>query len=415
MKQRWLILGLGVSGRSAAEYLYHKGVYVIGVDKNAQALHCPFVHECYAEQGEAFPNDIQAVVRSPGIAVTHPWCQYAYAQGIPIMTDIELAAQDPMWKQDFAIGITGSNGKTTTALFLAHLLNGYGLEACVVGNIGNPVLQNMHHHGIRIIELSSYQLAGIAHHQPILRSAVILNLAANHLDYHGNLEQYAQAKARIRKLLPSNYQLWTGPGISCSGKSYLEHSKEIRYALDKEDALKPIYLHDIGNYCAAYLLAKELAPISFHVFVQAVRTFKKPPHRIEYVSEKQGIHYVNDSKSTTVHALKTALISLKGTIVLIAGGRNKGGCFSSLLPLLKQKVKHLVVMGESRQSIAQALPHDFPLTVCESLKEAMRVARRFAQSGDTILLSPGCASVDQFRNFEERGNCFKQLVGDLEV
>lgn len=415
MKQRrWLILGLGVSGKSAAEYLYHQGDYVIGVDKSSEVVgSCPYLHEGLTEEA-SFPKHIHAVVRAPGVHPAHPWCHHAYERKIPVITDLELAYHDPLWKVVPSVGITGSNGKTTTSLFLAHLLRTAGKAAYVVGNIGVPILQSMRQCGVRIVEVSSYQLVGVHRHVPMFHTALILNLSANHLDYHGDMDQYMQAKARIQNLLLPAHQLWSGEGVAI-GKSYLEHSLEAREALDKEDALKPIYLHDVGNFCAAYCLAKEITEISLPVFVEAVGTFEKPPHRIEYVGERQGVHYVNDSKSTSVHALETALVSIKGTIVLIVGGRNKGGCFSSLLPLLKQKVKHLVVMGESRQSIASVLSHSLPFTLCDSLKEAVGVARRFARPGDTILLSPGCASLDQFRNFEERGNCFKQLVGDLEV
>lgn len=414
MKQlRYLILGLGVTGRSVAEYLFQQGQYVIGIDSSLETLKaCPYLHERYTDLGN-LPY-IDKVVRSPGIPLSHAWCKYAYDRRIPIISDLELSYQDAAWKHSTSLGVTGSNGKTTTTLFLVHLLQTAGYAAYAVGNIGVPLLQQMHRPGIRVLEVSSFQLVGIQEPFPMFHSAVFLNFSANHLDFHGDMNEYMRAKCRIQQLLCDAQRLWAGSGVPI-GKPLVEDKMDLWRSLDKEGALKPLYLHDVDNYCAAYLLAKEVVTIPFHVFVSAVNTFKKPPHRIEYLGKKRGVHYINDSKATTVAAVEKALDSVRENAILIVGGRNKGGAFSTLLPLLAHKVKHLVVMGESRKSIAQSLSNHVPLTQIESLEEAVDVARKIAQPEDTILFSPGCASLDQFRNFEERGNCFKQLVGDLEA
>lgn len=410
---RYLILGLGVTGRSVAEYLFHKGAYVIGADCSLAKLHtCPYLHDWYTDLN-VFPN-VDVVVRSPGIKLSHTWCKQAAAMGIRILTDLELSYADSSWKNNISLGITGTNGKTTTALFLVHLLQTAGHQAYAVGNIGKPLLQQLCLPGIRVVEMSSFQLMGVQGFLPMFQAAAFLNFADNHLDYHADLNEYMRAKCRIQQLLQSPSILWSGQGVPI-GRSFLEQSVDLRRALDKEGALKHLYLHDVDNYCAAYLLAKEVVSIPFHIFVSAVNTFKKPPHRIEYLGKKRGVHYINDSKATTVHAVEKALDSVDKNVILIVGGRNKGGAFSSLLPLLIQKVKHLVIMGESRQSIAQSINGQVPLTKIESLAGAVGMAKKIAQPEDTVLFSPGCASLDQFCSFEERGTYFKQLIGELEA
>lgn len=409
---RYLILGLGVTGRSVAEYLFQRGCYVIGIDRSLEMLHtCPYLHERYTNLCDV--PCVDQVVRSPGIRPSHAWCQYAYDRRISVISDLELSYQDAAWQRAKSLGVTGSNGKTTTTLFLVHLLQAAGYEAYAAGNIGIPLLQQIHKPGIRIVEVSSFQLIGIQESLPMFHSAVFLNFSANHLDFHADINEYMHAKCRIQQLLCDPQRLWGGHGVPI-GKSLLDDTMDLYRLLDKEGALKPLYLHDVDNYCAAYLLANEVVTIPVHVFVSAVNTFKKPPHRIEYLGKKRGVHYINDSKATTVTAVEKALDSVRKNAILIVGGRNKGGSFSTLLPLLIRKVKHLIVMGESRKSIAQSLSNHIPLTQIEFLEEAVNVARKIAQPEDTILFSPGCASLDQFRNFEERGNCFKQLVEDLE-
>lgn len=411
--RRVVVLGSGITGRSVAEYLYAHGDYVFGVDRSREALlSCCFFHEHLSESAE-FPEHIDLFVRSPGVVLSHPWIQEARSRAIPIVTDVQLALQDPMFRHDPSIGITGSNGKTTTTLFLAHLLRLAGIEAHPMGNIGIPILQAIRHPGVRIVEISSFQLAGYDHPMPVFSAAAILNLSQNHLDYHETMAAYREAKYTIAKCLGRD-ALWSGENVTI-GNQYIEYSREIHSALDKESALKPLYLHDKNNYCAAYVLANEVASIDERMLLRAVQTFKKPPHRIEYLGEKKGVRYINDSKATTMSSVEKALIAAKENVIIILGGRNKGGDFTSLLPTLMRTAKYIVAMGECREEIAHALSNRLPLIQVENLQQAVAIAQSVAEPGDTILLSPGCASFDQFRSFAERGEMFRQLIGDVEV
>ncbi|WP_375793902.1 UDP-N-acetylmuramoyl-L-alanine--D-glutamate ligase [Chlamydia sp. 12-01] len=413
--QRVIVLGSGVTGKSAAEFLHNRGDYVIGIDGSLNALNsCSFFYERHLDNIEEFPEDIDLFVRSPGIKPSHRLVIEAKRRNIPIVTDIQLAFQDSEFHRYPSIGITGSAGKTTTVLFLVHLLRSIGADAFAMGNIGVPILQAMRQKGIRVVEISSFQLTEQEIETPTLSGAAILNISENHLDYHQTLQAYSEAKRNIAKCLQSSGSLWVGEEVS-DGKSYLDYTKEIASVLDKGSALKPLYLHDKNNYCAAYALANEISDIPLEAFSQAVQTFEKPPHRIEYLGEKDGVQYINDSKATTMSSVEKALIAVKENVIVILGGRNKGSNFSSLIPVLTQTVKHIVAMGECRNEITQALSSSLPLTQARDLQEAVSIAQSIAQPGDVILLSPGCASFDQFRSFEERGDHFRQLVGDMEA
>lgn len=414
--QRVVILGAGgVTGKSVAEFLYNRGDYVLGVDKDTCALaKCLFLHERYCDSSDDFPEHVDLCIRSPGIKMSHPWIVEARRRQIPILSDIQLAFQDAEFNKYPSLGITGSNGKTTTSLFLVHLFRILGLPAHAMGNIGIPILQAMQYPSIRVVEMSSFQLEGQEMVIPVLSGGVILNIFPNHLDYHQTMQAYSEAKNNIIYCLQNSASLWVGENVS-GGKSYVEYTQGIQEVIDKESALKPIYLHDRNNYFAAYVLASEIVRVTPEAFLSAVRTFEKPAHRIEYLGEKNGVRYINDSKATTMSAVEKALIVVKENVIVILGGRNKGSDFTSLIPILTQAAKYVVAMGECREEIAQALSDTLPLTQAQDLQEAVTLAQRVAQPGDVILLSPGCASFDQFKSFEERGNVFKQLVGDVEA
>ncbi|WP_100934227.1 UDP-N-acetylmuramoyl-L-alanine--D-glutamate ligase [Candidatus Chlamydia corallus] len=415
MCQRILVLGAGITGKSVARFLYRQGHYLIGADSSLEALiSVENLHErIFMETGE-FPENIDLVIRSPGIKPYHSWVEQALSRKIPVVTDIQVALKTPEFQRYPSFGITGSNGKTTTTLFLVHLLNTLGIPAIAMGNIGLPILDQMIHPGIRVVEISSFQLATQEENIPVFSGAVLLNFCRNHLDYHRNLEAYFDAKVRIKKCLRHAKTFWTGSDC-CSGNPYQIYSEKIEKILDKGDALKPTYLHDRDNYCAAYALANEVSCISPKGFLKAVQTFEKPAHRLEYLGEKNHVHYINDSKATTVTAVEKALMAVGKDVVVILGGRDKGGDFIALTSVLSQTAKHVIVMGESRETIARALSGTIPLTLAKDLEEAVSIAQIIAQEGDTVLLSPGCASFDQFQSFEERGTYFKLLIGEMQA
>ena len=411
--ERVVVIGLGRSGKSVAHFLAQKGVRVLGVDSSPQALcACPYVHESYLESDE-FPSGVDYVVRSPGVPLEHPWVIAAKAAQIPVMTDIQLAFQTKKFLENKSFGITGTVGKTTTVLFLEYLLRKAGIQSFAMGNVGIPILEGMQNPGVRIIEVSSFQLADQRDVYPVLSGGMILNISDNHLDYHGSFSEYCKAKQNLALCMQNPENLWVGDQLF-GKRVYWEEVQKSMDLLDKESALKPLYLHDKYNYCCAYLLAQAEFPIAKSLFIEAVATFKKPPHRMEYLGERGGVHYINDSKATTVSATEKALLSIGSRAIVILGGRNKGYTFSALLPALRRAAKRVIAMGESAPEIARDL-EGFPVTVVRDLQEALLCAEEQAVPGDIVVLSPACASFDQFRSYEERGAIFKQLVGMEEV
>lgn len=411
--ERVVVIGLGRSGKSVARFLAQKGVRVLGVDSSPQALCiCPYVHESYLESDE-FPSQVDYVVRSPGVPLGHPWVIAAKAAQIPVMTDIQLAFQTKKFLENKSFGITGTVGKTTTVLFLEYLLRKAGIQSFAMGNVGIPILEGMQNPGVRIIEISSFQLADQRDVYPVLSGGMILNISDNHLDYHGSFSEYCKAKQNLALCMQNPENLWVGDQ-RFGKRVYWEEVQKSMDLLDKESALKPLYLHDKYNYCCAYLLAQAEFPIAKSLFIEAVATFKKPPHRMEYLGERRGVHYINDSKATTVSATEKALLSIGSRAIVILGGRNKGYTFSALLPALRRAAKRVIAMGESAPEIARDL-EGFPVTVVRDLQEALLCAEEQAVPGDIVVLSPACASFDQFRSYEERGAIFKQLVGMEEV
>ncbi|CRI33432.1 UDP-N-acetylmuramoylalanine--D-glutamate ligase [Chlamydia pneumoniae] len=415
MCQRILILGTGITGKSVARFLYQQGHYLIGADNSLESLiSVDHLHDRLLMGASEFPENIDLVIRSPGIKPYHPWVEQAVSLKIPVVTDIQVALKTPEFQRYPSFGITGSNGKTTTTLFLTHLLNTLGIPAIAMGNIGLPILDHMGQPGVRVVEISSFQLATQEEHIPALSGSVFLNFSRNHLDYHRNLDAYFDAKLRIQKCLRQDKTFWVWEECSL-GNSYQIYSEEIEEILDKGDALKPIYLHDRDNYCAAYALANEVGWVSPEGFLKAIRTFEKPAHRLEYLGKKDGVHYINDSKATTVTAVEKALMAVGKDVIVILGGKDKGGDFPALASVLSQTTKHVIAMGECRQTIADALSEKIPLTLSKDLQEAVSIAQTIAQEGDTVLLSPGCASFDQFQSFKERGAYFKLLIREMQA
>lgn len=404
-----MVYGAGLSGKSAAYFLQQHGYYVIGVDRDPTRWGA-VCDEVIAE--EQLPiADVEFVVRSPGVSCRHPVFMQQIASGSSCVTDMDLAFQYFGNEQRIICGVTGTNGKTTTVLFLQHLLSLSGHDVVVSGNIGVPVLEALSHPGFHVVEMSSFQLEAYdeaAFH--CLDGGAILNLNPNHLDYHGDFSKYARAKHRLRSYMKNETNLWSGTDV-IAGKDYRQYLSMINSLLDKEGALKTFYLHDKMNYCAAYALAQDITHVAEEVLLEAMITFKKPPHRLEYVGEYHGVHYINDSKATSVDAVKQALRSVPQEVIVILGGRNKGHNFQELRETLRH-ARQVIVMGESRWKLAQDLS-PLRVAVVAHLEEAVKLAKTYARPGDTVLLSPGCASFDLFSCFEQRGNRFKELVQSL--
>ncbi len=367
-----LILGLGISGKAALEFCQKRGDVV----------------SVYDDKLAPDPVDlekIELVVKSPGISLDHPLVEEIQNAHIPIIGEIDLALSE--LKNKTVYGITGSNGKTTTTLLATHLLKTAGKKAIAVGNIGTPLLSAIQEDAdCFVVEFSSFQLETIRA-QPVLDGAVLLNLTPNHLDRHPSFEAYAAAKLRIKELLKEGAPFYSGPFDMVPIEGY--------------------YRHDLENIAAASALTG-IDP------TEGLKTFVKPPHRLEFVRNFKNIAFVNDSKATSVDAVLKAVEALPKSVVLIVGGVDKGGEYSIWLPLFREKVRKVFTIGEAAERIEKTLAPRIPVERAGSLEVAVKKAAQFAQSSETVLLSPGCSSYDQFKNYEERGKRFKEIVSTLE-
>lgn len=389
-----LILGLGVSGKAALEFCQKRGDRVSVYDD----INAP--HPVNLDQ-------IDRVVKSPGIPLTHPVAKAAHERGIPLVGEVDLALAEIKGKTLYAV--TGSNGKTTTTLLTAHLLNLVGKKTLAVGNVGTPLLSQIDSDfECLVVELSSFQLETIVP-LPVFDGAVLLNITPNHLDRHKTFEAYAQAKFRLQACLKERAPFYISQQVADSfpvqGCIFdIETFSQLSYR-DRR-----LYPHDLQN-CAA---AAALAGVGREVVEEGLATFVKPPHRIEFVREWRGVSFVNDSKATSVDAVKKAVEALSAQVILIAGGVDKGGLFREWVPLFLKKVRMVYALGEAAGRIESELSPTIKVDKVSSLEEGVEKAARYAQQGDTVLLSPGCSSFDQFKNYEHRGDKFKELVGALE-
>lgn len=370
---RYVVLGLGVSGQAALKFLQKRGEEVTGYDdRDARA------HPALCEQ--------TTLVVSPGVPPSHPLYAKALELGIPILGEAELALRDV---DTPCVGITGTNGKTTVTLLTTHILNACGKPAVAVGNVGTPLceLAGSIDGKILVVELSSYQLETLA--AQVFDAVALLNISPDHLDRYQDFEHYAATKRRIFDLLK--------PG---------------GLALREED-ISNYPDHDSRNLAAACKLCSAFG-IDEATALQAAKNFQKPEHRLEFVTEINGISYYNDSKATNIAAVESALRSVPGPCILIAGGKDKGASYASWKTLLREKVQGICTIGEAAPKLAAELSDCVPIFPCQTLEEAVYTARQKASHGAQVLLSPGCSSFDMFTNYAHRGEQFKALLRGLE-
>lgn len=379
------IFGLGISGRAARDFFLKRGDEVV----------------CLEAENSFRPEGIDLAVKSPGIAVTHPWVQKAIAYQIPVVGEIDIAFAEFQKKNKRLFGVTGSNGKTTTSLLTAHLLNISEKRAIAAGNVGTPLLSLVDSdYEFFVVELSSFQLENIQEHR-VLDAAVILNITPNHLDRHLSFEAYKQAKLRIASCIKSGGTLYFQ-------EDYLLFKEKVASILARGYRGKGIkfYSHDEENLAAAYALAR----VPDACVLKGAATFERPPHRLEFVKEIEGVHFVNDSKATSVDAVLKAVDAIETPILLLAGGVDKGGSFKAWIPLFREKVIKIWAFGNAAGRIENELNQTLSVTKVSSLEVGVCEAAKFARRGDTVLLSPGCSSYDQFKDYQQRGEKFKKLV-----
>lgn len=439
------VLGLGRSGRAAALSLLAAGKQVWAWDDDAAA------RDLAARQGVPLVDlhqhdlaDVSTLVLSPGIPHTHPQPHPVVARlrekGCPVIGDVELLLQSQ--RTAHVVGVTGTNGKSTTTALIGHILKAAGWVAETGGNIGLPALElePLGRGGIYVLELSSYQLELT----PSLacRVAVLLNISSDHLARHGGLEGYIAAKRRIfhgqtssdtaiigiddtfSRAIANDMMKEPGPTIvtisGCRQTSgvFALHGvlyeaaagQACRHVLDLHDAPALPGEHNWQNAAAAFAAVRALG-VAAEIAADAIRTFPGLAHRQEVVSRVDGVAYINDSKATNAEATARAL-ACYDDIYWIAGGRPKEGGLAAVAPYL-ERVRHAYLIGEAAPEFARELNGKVPVTVSGDLEHAVTAARLDAGHNGAhavVLLSPACASFDQFRNFEARGDAFRALV-----
>lgn len=441
-----LVVGLGATGLSVARYLAREGVPFAVTDSRDEP---PKAKEL-AELGDVpcrfggfespLPlGEIAEAVVSPGISLQEPFIRELRDAGIPVVGDIELFARalgpQGTTHQSRLIAITGSNGKSTVTALVGAMAEAAGLRVAVGGNFGTPALDLLGDDAaLYVLELSSFQLELTETLAP--SAAAVLNVSADHIDRHGDLEHYAALKARIFRGAgtavvnaddPRVNAMATGGAavvrFSVTGEAdwYLRDDAAGRtwlYAGDDRlcagDELKLRGRHNLGNALAALALGAA-AGLPRAAMLSALREFPGLPHRCQWVARVREVDYVNDSKGTNVGAMLASLQGFAGPVVLLAGGQAKGGDFAPVGPVMAAKGRAAVLLGADADSIETVLAGVVPVHRAANMDEAVHTAAAAAQPGDTVLLSPGCASFDMFRDYQDRGERFAAAVGRLSA
>lgn len=442
--RRVLVVGLARTGLATARFLVEQGAQVTvteskpreAVAEAAAAVEPLGVSLEVGGHREATFAAAELIVMSPGVPLDLPPLRQARARGVQVVSEIELAA----WFLRLpVVAVTGTNGKSTTTTLIGEMLRAGGRRAFVGGNLGTPLVTALLDAAcweIAVAEVSSFQLEAIERFHAHV--AVLLNVTEDHLDRHESFKAYAQAKQAVfRNQGPEDWAVlnaddpvveemagalrarplrFSRRGPVARG-AWLEGAT-IRVRLDRGEEAYPTGLlrvpgvHNLENAMAAILAARACG-VQPSAIAQALAEFPGLPHRLEFVREVGGVRYYNDSKGTNVGAVVKSVSSFPGPLVLIMGGLDKGGSYAPLQDLVRERARALVVLGQARERIRQALADVVPTTVADSFEEGVRQAAAAARPGDVVLLSPGCASFDMFRNYEERGARFRALVQAL--
>jgi UDP-N-acetylmuramoylalanine--D-glutamate ligase len=378
--------------------------------------------------------DADMVVLSPGIPIQSKIVQELFTKDIPVYSELEIAS---WYCASPIIAITGSNGKTTTTTMVGEMLRKETPQSIVAGNIGNAfsdfVLESKESNWATV-EVSSFQLETIDTFHP--RVVIILNLAPNHLDWYENYEDYINAKLLILKnLQEDDYLIYNADdellsekidncpakkrsfSLSDNNASIFKRQNKIIYEGEVLIGTDQIRLNGNHNYqnAMAAILAVKIAGINNKNITQVLKDFKGVEHRIEYVSNIKGIVFINDSKATTVESLGVALTSFLTPIILIAGGKDKGSDYSKLNKLIAENVREVILIGSAKKKMSETWQDIVPVRLSETLTDAVETAYQLAGPGEYVLLSPACSSFDMFKDFEDRGRQFKEIVRKLKI
>ncbi len=447
LNKRVTVIGLGISGKAASILANQLGAIVYASDANSSreiisnAMELMRDHHIATETGihsdRIYHSDLWII--SPGISANSKIVEEAYNHNIPIVSEIEFAS----WFTTFPIiGITGSNGKTTTTYILNQMFKKSNTIPVIGGNIGIPfsecILKEILYQSkklVYLLEISSFQLEFISSFCPYI--AIYTNISEDHLDRHISMKRYTKMKLRLvenckknntlifnkdddtlKNVFQDSFMKKSTFGIKSIGHTFflkddaIYHRSSNRLIMKTKD-LKLKGNHNLLNFLAAATCA-DIYGVKLEYIKNVLKTFKGIPHRIEYVCSIVGVDYINDSKATNINSVIVALKTYNKPIILLLGGVNKGFDFGLLIPHIKcNGVKTIIAYGEAGEQIKSALGDAVRSSIVNDLNSAVKNAHSIAQPGDIVLLSPGCASFDQFKNFEDRGDFFKSTVRAL--
>jgi UDP-N-acetylmuramoylalanine--D-glutamate ligase len=443
--KRVLVVGLARTGLATALFCAARGARVTATDTRAEneigeaipALQAKGVSLELSGHRENTFLEQDLIIPSPGVPADAPLLKAARAKGVTIWSEIELADR---FLNGRSIGITGSNGKTTTTSLVEHILQNAGFPTILAGNIGTPLIscvEQTNDRTITVAELSSFQLELIETFRPNV--SVFLNLTPDHLDRHGTFEAYGAAKARIFEnqtetdsavlnagdpattaLVPTRPHVYWFSRKQRVAQGAFVREKEIVFrhegAEEKILKLEDISLagaHNVENVLAAVVTAR-LAGALPAAIAKGVRSFAGVEHRLEFVAEIGGVRFYNDSKATNIDATLKALDAFPGRILIILGGKDKGSDYTVLQAPLREKAILALLIGAAADKIEKQIAGSVAIERAETMDRAVETAAHAARSGDVVLLAPACASFDQFQNYEHRGRVFKELVHQLE-
>lgn len=445
-----LIIGAARSGIAAARFLVERGAIVALNDQKpleqwsaeARALKEAKVGLLPGEPPTWLLDQLDLVVVSPGVPAKIIPIRYAERAGAEVIGEVELAAR---YLKGRIVAITGSNGKTTTTSLIGELLSNAGLKTQVGGNIGKPLIsmvETSSEDGWTVAELSSFQLETIRTFRPSI--AIVLNVTPNHMDRYETFNDYAAAKHRIfmnqteedvavlnaddetvsswesglrAKVMRFSVRQELERGVFLQGDELVFRCDEGERSLLRVNEMKLRGLHNVENVAAA-LTAGIAAGASLESMRETVKQFNPVEHRLEFVDEIRGVRFYNDSKATSVDATLKALEAFAddaGQVILILGGKGKKAPYAPLAPLVRDKVRKLILIGEDADTIANELGSEAPFERATSMKNAVELSFKAAEGGDVVLLAPACASFDMFESFEHRGKVFKGDIADLKT
>ncbi len=438
---RTIVVGLGRTGLSCARYLRARGIDFAVTDNRATppeaaalAKLAPDVDARFGAFDSALLEGASQIVVSPGVSVREPFVMEAIANGLPVLGDIELFAREA--RAPIA-AITGTNGKSTVTTLVARMGQASGRRTIAGGNLGRPALDLLEDDApeLYVLELSSFQLETT--HSLRARAACVLNVTSDHMDRYDSIEDYAAAKARILAAaefavlnLDDAFVRSMPVGAARALRFASAAQPQADYYLNKKDddllltrrgeglvrmsELKIAGLHNALNALASLAMAEALG-LELRSCVEALRTFEGLPHRSQWVAEIGNVRFVDDSKGTNVGATLAAVAGMPGSLVLIAGGQGKGQDFSPLADAFRNKVRHVVLIGQDAKLLANVLTGVATYEFATDMHDAVERAAAAAQPSETVLLSPACASLDMFRDYAHRGEEFAREVRRLQA